>query len=169
VVTGLRPFQAERTSAASSKLRGTIAPLLVIIARMKKANPSTRGSSTKGRSAPPSKTVEDYLAAVPEPAHSTLQRMRAAIRSVVPAEATEAISYGMPAFKYKGTLVWFAAFSDHCSLFPTASVIKAFKNELKDYRTSKGTIHFPVDKPLPAALVKKMVKMRLAETQKKQR
>jgi len=96
--------------------------------------------------------------------------VRAAIRSVVPEEATEAISYGIPAFKYKGMLVWFAAFSNHCSLFPTASVIKAFENELKGYKTSKGTIHFPVDKPLPAALVKKMVKARLAEkAQKKQR
>ncbi|MFY9844521.1 MAG: DUF1801 domain-containing protein [Terriglobales bacterium] len=122
---------------------------------MKKADSSAR------RSVP--KTVENYLAAVPEPARSTLQRMRSAIRSAVPAEATEAISYGIPAFKYKGTLVWFAAFSNHCSFFPTASVIKAFKNELQGYKTSKGTIHFPVDQPLPAALVKKMVKARLAE------
>jgi len=89
--------------------------------------------------------------------------MRSAIRSAVPAEATEAISYGIPAFKYQGTLVWFAAFSNHCSFFPTASVIKAFKNELQGYKTSKGTIHFPVDQPLPAALVKKIVKARLAE------
>jgi uncharacterized protein YdhG (YjbR/CyaY superfamily) len=65
--------------------------------------------------------------------------------------------------------VWYAAFSDHCSLFPTASVIKAFKKELKDYRVSKGTIHFPVDKPLPAALLKKMVKARLAEMEGKKR
>jgi len=109
------------------------------------------------------KTVEDYLAAVPEPARSTLQRVRAAIRPALPAEATEVISYGIPAFNYKGPLVWIAAFSNHCSLFPTASVIRAFKNELKGYKTSKGTIHFPVDKPLPVALVKKMVKARLAE------
>jgi uncharacterized protein YdhG (YjbR/CyaY superfamily) len=141
---------------------------------MKKANSSARGSakksSAKGNVVPTPKTVDDYLAGVPEPARSTLRRVRAAIRSVLPAEATEAISYGMPAFKHKGTLVWFAAFSNHCSLFPTASVIKAFKNELKGYETTKGTIHFPMDKPLPAALVKKMVKMRLAEKeQKKQR
>jgi uncharacterized protein YdhG (YjbR/CyaY superfamily) len=114
------------------------------------------------------KNVEEYLAGIPEPARSTLKRMRAVIRSVVPPETTEAISYGMPTFKYNGPLVWFAAFSDHCSLFPTASVIKAFKNELKDFQISKGTIRFPVDKPLPAALVKKLVKARLAEkTQKK--
>ena len=107
------------------------------------------------------------MAAVPEPARSTLERVRAAIRSSVPAETTEVISYGIPAFNYKGPLVWFAAFSDHCSLFPTASVIKAFQNELKGYKTSKGTIHFPVDRPLPATLVKKMVKARLAEKSQK--
>jgi uncharacterized protein YdhG (YjbR/CyaY superfamily) len=134
---------------------------------MKKANPSARRSTAKGRVTP--KSVDDYLAGVLEPARSTLQRVRSVIRSAVPAEATEAISYGIPAFKYKGTLVWFAAFSDHCSLFPTASVIKAFKNELKGFETSKGTIHFPVDKPLPAALVKKMVKARLAEKAQKKR
>jgi uncharacterized protein YdhG (YjbR/CyaY superfamily) len=93
--------------------------------------------------------------------------MRTAIRSAVPAETTEAISYGIPAFNYKGPLVWFAAFSNHCSFFPTASVIKAFKNELQGFKTSNGTIHFPVDKPLPAALVKKMVKARLAENARK--
>ncbi len=64
------------------------------------------------------KTVDDYLAAVPEPARSTLQRVRRAIRSAMPAEATEAISYGIPAFMHKGPVVWFAAFSNHCSLFP---------------------------------------------------
>jgi uncharacterized protein YdhG (YjbR/CyaY superfamily) len=136
---------------------------------MKKANIRTR-SAAKGTVAAKPKTVDDYMAAVPEPARSTLERVRAAIRSSVPAETTEVISYGIPAFNYKGPLVWFAAFSDHCSLFPTASVIKAFQNELKGYKTSKGTIHFPVDRPLPATLVKKMVKARLAEkTQKKRR
>lgn len=132
---------------------------------MKKANSSARGSAAKSNVVP--KNVDDYLAGVPEPARSTLNKVRAAIRSALPAEATEAISYGMPAFKYKGTLVWFAAFSNHCSLFPTASVIQAFKNELKGYETSKGTIHFPVDKPLPAALVKKIVKARIAEKEHK--
>ncbi len=135
---------------------------------MKKANSGDRGSAAKGNVAP--KNVDDYLAGVPEPARSTLNKVRAAIRSAVPPEATEAISYGIPTFKYKGSLVWFAAFSDHCSLFPTASVIEAFKNELKDFHTSKGTIRFPVDKPLPAALVKKLVKARIAQNEhKKQR
>jgi len=113
---------------------------------MKKASASAGPSSeAKGSAAP--KTVDEYLATVPEPARSTLNKVRAAIRSVVPADATEVISYRIPAFQYKGILVWFAAFSDHCSLFPTASVIKAFKKELKDYLISKGTIQFPVDQP----------------------
>ena len=92
-----------------------------------------------------------------------------AIRSAAPPEATETISYGMPAFKYKGVLVWFAAFSNHCSLFPTASVVEAFKNELKGFSTSKGTIHFPTDKPLPTALVKKLVRARVSQIESKKR
>jgi uncharacterized protein YdhG (YjbR/CyaY superfamily) len=120
---------------------------------------------TKGSTTP--KNVDEYLAGVPEPARSTLKRMRAVIRSVVPPQATETISYGIPAFKYKGSLVWFAGFSDHCSLFPTASVIQTFKNELKGYKTSKGTIRFPVDEPLPDALLKKLVKARVAQVEDK--
>src|ERR1700736_5431026 len=119
----------------------------------------------KGNAVP--KNVDEYLAGLPEPARPTLNKIRAMIRSGVPPEATEAISYGIPTFKYKGSLVWFAAFSNHCSLFPTASVIEAFKNELKGFHTSKGTIHFPVDKPLSAALVKKLVKARIAQNEKK--
>jgi len=130
---------------------------------MKRGKNIARESAAKRKVPSRPQTVDDYLAAVPEPARSTLQRMRTAIRSAVPAETTEAISYGIPAFNYKGPLVWFAAFSNHCSFFPTASVIKAFKNDLKGFKTSKGTIHFPVDKHLPAALVKKMVKARLAD------
>jgi uncharacterized protein YdhG (YjbR/CyaY superfamily) len=64
-------------------------------------------------------------------------------------------------------LVWYAAFSNHCSLFPTAAVIKAFKSELKGFSTTKGTIHFPTDKPLPTALVKKLVKARVAQNEGK--
>ena len=132
---------------------------------MKKLNSGNRSSAAKANGAP--KNFDEYLAGVPEPARSTLNKMRAAIRSVVPPEATETISYGMPAFKHKGVLVWFAAFSKHCSLFPTASVVEAFKNELKGFSTSKGTIHFPTDKPLPIALVKKLVKARVAQNKRK--
>lgn len=131
---------------------------------MKKSE-AKREAGTKKRAHPV--TVEDYLAAVPEPALGTLKKVRAAIRSVVPPETTEVLSYRIPAFKYKQVLVWYAAFSDHCSLFPTVSVIEQFKDELKPFRKSKGTIHFPVDKPLPATLIKKMVKARLAAVEAK--
>jgi uncharacterized protein YdhG (YjbR/CyaY superfamily) len=134
---------------------------------MKRVKSGNRGSAAKANSAP--ENVDEYLADVPEPARSTLHKMRAAIRSVVPPEATETISYGIPAFKHNGVLVWFAAFSNHCSLFPTASVIESFKNELKGFSTSKGTIHFPTDKPLPIALVKKLVKARVAQNESKKR
>ena len=106
---------------------------------MKKMKSGDRSSAAKLNVAP--KSVDEYLAGIPEPARSTLNKVRAAIRSVVPAEATEAISYRIPAFRYKGPLVGFAAFSNHCSFFPmSSSVIEAFKNELKDFHTSKGTI-----------------------------
>jgi uncharacterized protein YdhG (YjbR/CyaY superfamily) len=134
---------------------------------MKKANASARGAAAKRNAIP--KNTDEYLAAVPEPARRTLKKIRAAIRSAVPPEATEIISYGIPAFKHKGVLVWFAAFSDHCSLFPTASVIEAFKKELKGFSTSKGTIQFPTDKPLPTALVKKLVKARVAQNERGKR
>ena len=114
------------------------------------------------------KDVEAYLARVPEPARSTLEKVRATIRSVVPAEATEALSYGMPAFRYKGALVGYAAFKNHCSFFPmNASLLDALADDLKGYRTSKGTLQFPLDKPLPVTLVKKMVKARVAENERK--
>ncbi len=115
----------------------------------------------KGKAA---KNADEYLANVPEPARSTLKHVRAVIRSVVPKETTEVISYGMPMFKYNGMLVGYAAFKNHCSLFPTGSgVIEKFAKELKGYATSRGTIQFPSDKPLPDALVKKIVKARVAE------
>ncbi len=115
------------------------------------------------------KDVDEYLASVPEPARTTLNKMRATIRSAVPPEATEVISYRMPAFKHNRVLVWFAAFSDHCSLFPTAAVIEKFKNELKSFSTSKGTLHFPTNKPLPTALIRKLVKARVALNESKSR
>jgi uncharacterized protein YdhG (YjbR/CyaY superfamily) len=135
------------------------------MAHVKKVKTRSRSSAAKRAGAPT--TVDEYLARVPEPARTTLNKVRATIRSAVPAEATEVISYRIPAFKYNGVLVWYAAFSEHCSLFPTNAVMEAFKDELKNYSKSKGTIHFPIDKPLPAALVKKMVKMRVAQVSNK--
>ena len=114
--------------------------------------------------------VDDYIQAVPEPARSTLKKIRATIRSVVPPETTETISYRIPMFKYKGALFGYAAFSNHCSLVPMgSSVIQAFKDDLKNFETSKGTIRFPVDKPPPAALLKKLVKARIAQNNLKKK
>lgn len=128
---------------------------------MKKSSARTRRQAS-GRKRVPA-TVDEYLAGVPEPAQSTLNRVRAVIQSVVPAGTTEVLSYRIPAFRYKRVLVWYAAFSDHCSLFPTASVIEELGKELKAYTVSKGTIHFPSDKPLPSALLKKIVRARLRD------
>ena len=134
---------------------------------MKKVKSGKRGSAAKGNGAP--QDVDEYLAGVPEPARSTLNKVRAAIRTAVPPGTTETISYRMPAFKHNGVLVWYAAFSNHCSLFPTGAVIEAFKNELKKFSTSKGTIQFSTDKPLPAELVKKLVKARVVQSESKKR
>jgi uncharacterized protein YdhG (YjbR/CyaY superfamily) len=131
------------------------------MAAVKKGTARKPRPSAKSTGAP--QTVDEYLAQIPEPARATLSKIRATIRALVPPETTEVLSYRIPAFKYKGVLVWYAAFSNHCSLFPTNAVIEAFKDELKNYTIAKGTIQFPVDKPLPATLVKKMVKMRLAQ------
>jgi uncharacterized protein YdhG (YjbR/CyaY superfamily) len=112
------------------------------------------------------KNVSEYLAGLPEPSRSTLTKVRAVIRSVVPAETTEVISYGIPTFRYKRDLVAIAAFRDHCSFFPLgSSVLDAFNEELKEFRVSKGTLHFPLDRPLPTALVKKIVKARIAQNE----
>jgi uncharacterized protein YdhG (YjbR/CyaY superfamily) len=113
------------------------------------------------------RTVDEYLEGVPEPARTTLNKVRAVIRSVAPPEATEGVSYGMPTFKYKGMLASFAAFSDHCSLFPGAGPTIEFKNELKNFQTSKGTVRFAPNKPLPTALLKRLLKARTAENELK--
>jgi uncharacterized protein YdhG (YjbR/CyaY superfamily) len=114
----------------------------------------------------PTETVEQYLANVPEPARTTLSKIRASIRAAAGPEATEVISYGMPAFRYQGVLVWYAAFKEHCSFFPgNSSLIEEFAEDLAGYSTAKGTIRFPLDKPLPPALIKKIVRARMAENE----
>lgn len=123
----------------------------------KKKNIKSDGSRCKAAA----NSVGVYIAGVPDPARGVVEKLRATIRSVVPKDATEVISYRIPAFKTKRILVWYAAFSDHCSLFPGATMVERFKNELKTFRTSKGTIHFPLDKPLPTALIKKIVHARI--------
>jgi uncharacterized protein YdhG (YjbR/CyaY superfamily) len=134
---------------------------------MKKDDLGRRGVGGK-RVAP--KDMDEYLARVPQPARSTLNKLRATIRSVVPAETVEGISYQIPTFKYKGGLVAFAAFKNHCSFFPMgSSALDAFEKELKGFRVSKGTLHFPLDRPLPAGLVRKIVKARIAQNESRRK
>lgn len=114
--------------------------------------------------------VEAYLAEAPEPHRTTLERVRAMIRAAAPEEAEECISYGMPAFRYKGALVGYAAFKKHCSFFPMGSaVLDELGAEVAPYRTAKGTLQFAPDKPLPASLVKKLVKARVRQNEEKRR
>jgi uncharacterized protein YdhG (YjbR/CyaY superfamily) len=127
---------------------------------MKSAKPTLCRTSPQGNR--PAKNFDDYLATVSQPARAMVQKLRSAIRSALPPDAVEIISYRIPAFKQKKVLVWFAAFSSHCSLFPTAAVIEKFRDDLKAFVTSKGTIQFPLNRPLPVALIKKIVKARLA-------
>jgi uncharacterized protein YdhG (YjbR/CyaY superfamily) len=133
---------------------------------VKKAKSGNRPSAAKHK---PAQSVDAYLMGVPEPARTTLSKIRRVIRSVVPPQSTEMISYGIPSFKFKGWLVGYAAFAKHCSFFPGA-LPRKFATELKGFSTSKGTIRFPVDKPLPTSLVKKLVKARIEQKKvKKQR
>lgn len=112
-------------------------------------------------------SVEQYLKDVPKDKLDVLQKLRTVILSVVPA-AEEYISYGMPTFKYHGPLCSYAAFKNHCSLFPwNSSLIKKYENQLEAYKTSKGTIQFTVKKPLPVSLVKKLIKERMKENEAK--
>jgi uncharacterized protein YdhG (YjbR/CyaY superfamily) len=110
------------------------------------------------------KTIDEYLSVLPENVRVILEKLRQTIKSVAP-KAEEVISYGMPAFKYHGMLVYMAAFKNHCSFFPGSSQIVKLYDELKSFKTSKGTIQFMVDKPLPVGLVKKIVKARMQENE----
>jgi len=119
----------------------------------------------KARGAGPATDVREYLSSLPPDARGALERLRKTVKAIVP-KATETISYGIPVFKHDGLLVGYAAFKNHCSFFVMSSaVLEAHKGELKGYDTSKGTIRFPKDRPLPAALVKKLVKARVRENE----
>ena len=108
-------------------------------------------------------TIDEYLKQVPAVPRQTLEKIRKAIRAAAP-EATEIISYQMPTFKQEYALISFAAFKNHCSIFTLShAVMKALAEELEQYDCKGITIHFPPDKPLPAALIKKMVRLRLVE------
>ena len=109
-------------------------------------------------------TVDIYLEAAPEPHRTTLRKLRETLRSLLP-EASETISYGMPAFKLGGkTVAGYAHFKNHCSYFPhSGSVLEVLGRELDGYQWSKGTLRFPIDQPLPESLVHRLVEVRMAQ------
>jgi uncharacterized protein YdhG (YjbR/CyaY superfamily) len=113
------------------------------------------------------KNIDDYLVCQSEKVRESLEHLRQIIRDTAP-EAEEVISYGIPAFKYHGMLVYFAAYKKHCSLFAgNGALTEQMKDVLKSYKTSKGTIQFTVEKPLPDDLVKQIVMTRMKENVEK--
>lgn len=111
--------------------------------------------------------VEEYLAKVEPAQRAELERVRATIKKIVP-EAEEVITYAMPGFKYKGKyLIAYAPFKDHLSVFPGAGAVEALKDELDDFTVSKGTVQFTLEKPLPDAVLTKLVESRIHEITKK--
>ncbi len=111
-------------------------------------------------------TIDEYISQCPEDVQPILARIRAVIREAAPG-AVEKISYQMPGFYYSGYLVWFGIHAHHIGFYPTGSGIEAFKEELSAYKTSKGAVQFPLDKPIPYELIRKIVKSRVAENLKK--
>ncbi len=122
----------------------------------------------KGTNALPFTNIDEYLATLPEDKRQVLEVLRQTIKEAAP-EADEVISYMMPTFRYHGVLVHFAAFKNHFSLFPGGALVELFKEELKCYKTSKGTISFTAENPLPTALVKKIVWRLMEQNEEKQR
>ncbi len=115
------------------------------------------------------KTIDDYIKIFPQDVESILERMRQTIRKAAP-EAVESISYQMPTFKLNGkNLVYFAGYKNHIGFYPVPSGIRAFKKELSQYKTGKGSVQFPIDKPVPYDLVKKIVMFRVKENMKKKK
>ena len=112
------------------------------------------------------RTIDEYVAAVSADQRVALEKLRKTIRAVAPG-VEECISYGIPAFRMNGRLlVFFGAWSNHCALYPGSSTtLKKFRDDLKDFQTSKGTIRFAPDKPLPVELLKRLIKARIAENQ----
>ena len=114
------------------------------------------------------RSIDDYFAGFPDEIRKALESLRTTIRAAAPG-AKEKISYQMPAFELEGNLVYFAAFKKHIGFYPTSSGIAAFRRELSAYDVSKGTVRFPLDKPLPLKLIGRIVKFRAAENRKKAR
>jgi len=108
------------------------------------------------------KNIDAYIAGFPRGTQKLLEQLRATIKKAAPL-AEEVISYGMPAFKLNGMLVWFAAHTKHIGFYPRISGIAAFKKELSIYKVAKGSVQFPLDKPLPLGLITKIVKFRVKE------
>ena len=126
-----------------------------------KAKKITRKQTATPKRKP--KTTDEYLARVPEDKRAALEMLRKAIKAAAP-EAVEVISYGLPAFRLKGKfLVAYGAAKNHCAFYP-GSVVETLKDELRNYETTKGAIRFPADRPLPPALVRKLVKLRVAKS-----
>jgi uncharacterized protein YdhG (YjbR/CyaY superfamily) len=112
------------------------------------------------------RSIDEYIAQFPEEVQITLKKLRAVIKAAAP-DAEERISYQMPTFRLKGNLVHFAAYKNHIGFYPTPGGIKPFEHELSVYEVSKGTVRFPIDKPLPMELISKIVKFRVEEDLKK--
>jgi uncharacterized protein YdhG (YjbR/CyaY superfamily) len=108
------------------------------------------------------KDIDSYIAGFPQDVQVILQELRAVIKQAAP-QAEEAISYQIPTFRLKGNLVHFAAFKNHIGFYPTSSGIEKFKNELSAYKLARGTVRFPLDRPLPLGLISKIVKFRVKE------
>ena len=111
-------------------------------------------------------SIDEYIALFPEKIQKILEQLRATIKVSAPG-AEEKISYQMPAFALKGILIYFAAWNDHIGFYPTSSGTQAFKQELSIYEGSKGTVKFPIEKPLPLDLISRIVKFRVAENLKR--
>ncbi len=111
-------------------------------------------------------TIDEYIATFPEEIQKILEELRATIRAAAP-DAEEKISYQMPTFFLKGNLVHFAAFKNHIGFYPTPSGIQAFKHDLSIYEGAKGSVQFPIDKPLPLKLISNIVEYRVAENLKR--
>jgi uncharacterized protein YdhG (YjbR/CyaY superfamily) len=112
------------------------------------------------------KTIDEYISPFPPEVQEILQTLRKVIKESAP-EAKEKISYQMPTFVLRGNLVHFAAYKNHIGFYPGASGIAAFEQKLSEYKSSKGTVQFPIDKPLPYELISEMVKFRVTENKKK--
>ena len=110
--------------------------------------------------------IDAYISDFPESTQKLLQEVRSIVKQAAP-QAAEVISYGMPAFRQDGMLVYFAAFKNHIGFYPIPSGIAAFKEDLSAFECTKGSVHFPLDKPLPAELITRIVTFRLSENRQK--